>query len=157
MALKKTKVNCLIIILKNKKYIFAYPLIKKSKAHKGLQKFFIDVGIPSKVVGDPGGEFMGEEQNSIIRRFHVAKGKTETQSQWQNRAEKAIQSVKEMSTRILDNSGAPEKYWTFVVLYAAQIINHSAHPSLSWRTPHECVFGDTSDVSVFWGFKFWQK
>ena len=62
-----------------------------------------------------------------------------------------------MSTRILDKSDAPEKYCTFVVLYSAQIINHSAHPSLNWRTSHECFFGDTPDVSVFWGFKFWQK
>ena len=103
MALKQTKVNCLIIILKNRTYTFAYPLIKKSKAHKGLQKFFIDVGIPSKVVGDPGGEFMGEEWNSMIRRFHVAKGKTETQSQWQNRAEKPSKASRKCPLESLIN------------------------------------------------------
>ena len=75
-------------------------------------------------------------------------------SQWQNCAEKAIQRIKEMSTRILDKSGAPEKYWTLVVLYAAQMKNHSAHPSLCRRTPHERVFGDTPDASVFRGLSF---
>ena len=62
-----------------------------------------------------------------------------------------------MSTRILDKSGAPEKYWTFVVLYDAQMINHSAHSSLRWRTPHKRVFGDTPDVSVFWDSSFGKK
>ena len=62
-----------------------------------------------------------------------------------------------MAIRILDRSGAPEKYWIFVVLLAAQIINHTAHSSLNWTTPYEKTHGETPDISVFWSFKFWQK
>ena len=76
---------CLIIVLKNRKYVFAYPLTNKSDAYKGLHKFFIDIGITFKVVGDPGGEFMGEKWDNLLASFHVEKGKTETFHSWQNR------------------------------------------------------------------------
>ena len=42
----------------------------------------MDIGIPSKAVSDPRGEFMGKEWNLIIKRLHVAQEKIETKSQW---------------------------------------------------------------------------
>ena len=45
----------------------------------------------------------------------------------------------------------------FVVLYPCQIINHSAHAALGWKTPHEKTLVETQDISMFWGFLSWQK
>ena len=72
-VLQKKNQYCLIIILKNKNIIFDYPSLNESIEHKGLQKVFIDVGIPSKIVGDPGGKFIGERWDSTLKRYHFVK------------------------------------------------------------------------------------
>jgi len=51
---------------------------------------------------------------------------------------------------------APEKYWDFAVELATEYLNHIATRKLGWKTPHECHFGETPDLSVF-HFLFYEQ
>ena len=53
-------------------------------------------------------------------------------------------------------NNAPEKYWDFAVELATEYLNHIATRKLGWKTPHECHFGDTPDLSVF-QFLFYEQ
>ena len=62
-----------------------------------------------------------------------------------------------MAHRILNRSGAPAIYWNWAIIYACQINNYTSHAALNWKTPWEKTFGETPDISAFWGFSFYQK
>ena len=53
-------------------------------------------------------------------------------------------------------NNAPEKYWDFAVELATEYLNCIATRKLGWKTPHECHFGETPDLSVFY-FLFYKK
>jgi hypothetical protein len=44
---------------------------------------------------------------------------------------------------------APEKFWDDACEYITELINHTATRRLDWRTPYECLQGETPDISVF--------
>lgn len=37
------------------------------------------------------------------------------------------------------------------------LLNHTAHPKLNWRTPFEKAFGTTPDISPYFQFRFWDS
>ncbi len=43
----------------------------------------------------------------------------------------------------------PARYWDYATEYAVELINHTAVCRLGWHTPHEVLYGETPDISVF--------
>ena len=46
--------------------------------------------------------------------------------------------------------------WALCALYVVFLFNHLAHPDLQWKTPLECCYGVTPDISCLLMFKFWE-
>ena len=57
----------------------------------------------------------------------------------------------------MDNEGVPVKYWSYAVLHAVAIHNHTSSDTISKKVPYELVFGYTPDISAFYNFSFYQK
>ena len=51
---------------------------------------------------------------------------------------------------------ALEKYWDFAVELATEYLNPIATRKLGWKSPHECHFGETPDLSFF-SFLFYEQ
>jgi hypothetical protein len=51
----------LVVCLRDRKLVKAYPMKKKSDAYDMIQKFFIEKCVPALIVTDPAGELIGDE------------------------------------------------------------------------------------------------
>ena len=102
-----------------------------------------------------GGELTGQVWRETLRTFHTRGGTTEPRHQNQNFAERNVQIVKEMSHRVMDQTGPPTRLWCFVVDYVMDVWNHLANQNNSWRTPIEKLTGHTPDISKFRLFSFY--
>jgi hypothetical protein len=93
---------------------------------------------------------------AILRKYNIQSGKTEAYNQHQNRAEQRIADLKELGFLIQSKEGVPYDEWDDELLHACDLRYKRALQSLNWRTPHELVFGETPDISVFKQFRFWE-
>ena len=140
----------IIIVLRDGKYVFVDTFKKKTDAYEALKKFFIKEGVPLLMVMDGEGELAGEDQESILIKHHCkGPNHSEPKIPWQKRAERFIGHIKEMTERLLDYNGVPDKYWIYAIKHAAAIHNHTLYKSTNNKTPWELVKSDTPDISPF--------
>jgi len=79
---------------------------------------------------------------------------TEPNHPQQNPAERYIGHVKELVIKILDRTGASDKFWALCGTYVVYILNRMAHPLLDNRTPFERRHGYTPDISAILHFSW---
>ena len=114
-----------------------------------IQKFFIEECIPQEVVTDPAGELKGDQWKRICTKFLTKARLIESKSQWQDRAERWIGHLKEMVQKILNKTGAPNQFWSYCIVHASAIFNHTALEYTNWKTQYELLHGSTPDISIF--------
>ena len=73
----------------------------------------------------------------------------------QNLAEHRGGDLKAAVMKCLHLSNAPLRYWCYCAEFVCFARQHLAQSGIGWRTPHEMLFGETSDISVF-RFTFWE-
>ena len=135
------------------RYIWLYRMNKRSEFILSLLAFITDVGIMDILVSDGAAEQINNAVKAILRKYNIRSGKA--YHQHQNQAEQRIADLKELGFLIQSKEGVPYDEWDDELLHACDLRNKRALRSLNWRTPHELVFGETPDVSVFKQFRFW--
>ena len=128
----------------------------KGYAPPALRNFIRDVAAPSYIHTDNAYEEVLGEWEEVCKTYYIPQIALEPHHQHQNKAERRIQDIKRRSRLLMQLNEAPEKYWDFAVELATEYLNHIATRKLGWKTPHECHFGETPDLSVF-HFLFYEQ
>ena len=128
----------------------------ESEGPEAFEDFIRENGAPHALRSDNAKMQTGESFKKILRKYNIRSENTEPHQPQQNPAERRIQDVKRLSTKILDRTGAPAYTWFFCMLYVVMVLNFSALESLGWITPHQACFGVTPDISALLQFRFYQ-
>ena len=127
----------------------------EAQSHTALQDFIHSVGAPTSIHTDNSCTQLGKKWTKTKRDFVIKDKNTVPYSQRQNPAERKIWDIKHCTLLVLHLSGAPAKFWCYAVNYMVDILNHTAHKAINWRTPMEMYTGDTPDISNL-RFSFWK-
>ena len=151
------KTSAQIFVGKRSSYTRVYGMRSEREAPTALSDFVRDVGAPYGIHSDNAKAETSRKWKDILRQYQIAESFTEPHHPQQNPAERRIGTVKELSRRLLDRSGAPAYLWYRAMLHAANLLNVTAHANLLWRTPTEAAFRETPDISAFLQFEFYQR
>ena len=113
-------------------------------------------GAMDKLISDRAKSEISNRVKDILRSYHISDYQSEPKHQHQNFAERRYQTVKKLTNRVLDRSGAPPNCWLLAVLYVVFILNRLATQSLDWRTPLEKLTGETPDISPILKYDFYE-
>jgi transposase InsO family protein len=134
---------------------FVYLMRRKSQAPEALADLVRYVGAPTLLFHDNSREQTSKQWTSILRSFCIPNRTTEPHHPQQNLAERRGGDIKAMVVYLLTITQCPLEYWCYCLEYVTLVRTVLARRSLDWLTPHEAMFGETPDISVF-RFCFWQ-
>eukprot|EP00957_Ditylum_brightwellii_P003485 263694-Ditylum_brightwellii.AAC.1 len=93
----------------------------------------------------------GVSFREILRKYNIRSENTEPHNPQQNPAERRIQDVKQMCTKIMHRTGAPAFLWFFCMLCAVMLLNFTALESLDERLGHWLgVAENKGDTLTYW-------
>ena len=138
------------------KVVDIFPMKTEKQFPNTLEDVILQRGAMEKLISDSAQVEQSRHVKDILRTYGIASWQSEAYHQHQNFAERRWQDVKRMTNLILDRSGAPPEAWLLAAQYVAFVLNHTALRSLNWRTPMECLTGNTPDISVILRFTFWE-
>ncbi len=135
-----------------------YPVKSKSQAPETLMSFIHEVGCPSDLINDGALEECAGEMKKIIKTHHIRHRVTEPYSPWQNRAEGEIRELKKGIRLATRRRRSPKRLWCYAGEWVAAIRSLTAHvnPTISDRCPTEAMLGDTTDISEYAQFDWYQ-
>jgi hypothetical protein len=122
---------------------------RRSQAPTTILPLVQNCGIPHTIKSDNAPEFIGKAMKKELRRFLIDHKFTEPHHPNENLSERRGGMLKHAVVNLLQVSDCPLIYWCYAVEFLALARQCTARRSLNWRTPHEKLFGDTPDISVF--------
>ena len=140
---------CQIFVGCTSNLTYCYGMHSESEGASILLKHIKEVGAPCVLKNDNSKMQTGKKWSEICALFSIGQETTEPYHQHQNEAERRIQTVKNVSNRVMDRSGAPDSLWLMALTFTCMVLNVLASPSLAWRTPMEVGLGITPDTSAF--------
>ena len=87
----------------------AYGLKSESQGCEALKDFTREVGAPYHIMNDNSKMQTLKAWNDILRRYNIGDSTCEPHNQQKNPAERAIQTVKQTKTNIMDRTKTPIK------------------------------------------------
>ena len=115
-TMKSLKGNkCAQVFTNGMGYDLIYPLKKESDASEALTEVIRSIGIPKELVSDGARAETQGEFGKIVKEYKIKPRTTEPYSGWQNRAEAAIQEIREVSRRLCYGLEPPSTFGTTVV------------------------------------------
>jgi len=148
----------LVIVFKKGKFIKVYPLKDPSSSFQAFLEFLKDVGILDKIMYDKAGEFnTDKELHKELICHKIQHHSAEKGHQHQKFAEVGVRDLKNLSSKILNDSDAPDSFWCYAIQLAKTIKNFTASRALKWRTPYEQTLAETPDILVLYQFKLYVK
>jgi len=146
------------LFMNDAKYLCIMPMQKKSDAGATLLELIQDVGIPAALHTDGAKELSQGKWKSVCEDFGIKQTITEPYSPWQNRAELNICKAKKSIHHLLLCSKAPLALWDYCATYVADITCLTANDLyvLHGRTPYEMVTGNTTDISEYTDFAWYE-
>ena len=130
----------------------------ESQTADSLQLFVQDVGIPASIHSDGAKAYTKGRFQDIISRENIRYTCIEPYRHNENRAEISIREIKKRVRRIMQRMNMPLRLWCFATEYVVAIMNLTAADiyRLGGRTPYECVFGYTPDISEYIEFELYE-
>ena len=138
-------------------FIQVYGLQRESLGVQALEDFIRDIGAPHDIRSDNAKMEIGIAWTQLCRKYNIAQSTTEPEHPQQNPAERAIQDIKKMSTKLMDRENVPTVLWYLCCKYVAYLRNRTASEQLGWRTPFEKLYGITPDISCLMQFAFYER
>ena len=114
-------------------------------------------GAMDKLISDRAKAEISEKVLDILRALMIKDWQSEPYHQHQNFSERRYATIKSRTNIILNRTGAPPSTWLLCMQYICTLLNHLATKSLDWRTPMQVLTGETSDISIFLLFHFWEE
>ncbi len=91
-----------------------------------------------------------------MRILQISRWRSESYKQYQNPAERDIQTLKQRVNIIMDRFGCPDKLWLHCLKYVCFLLNRIYHYTLK-GIPLEKLTGLTSDISALLRFHFYEE
>lgn len=114
-------------------------------------------GAMDKLISDRAKSEISARVLDILRALMIKDWQSEPYHQHQNFAERRYGTIKSKTNVVLNRTGAPASTWLLCIQYVCILFNHLATESLDWRTPMQVLTGETSDISIFLMFYFWEE
>ena len=136
----------------------AFPMKKKSEAHEALSLLFTRDGVPNTIITDGSKEQVEGEFKRKAKEAGCRVKQTEPHSPWQNNAEVCIRELKISAGRAMTKARSPKKLWDDCIELQAYIRSNTAHDIfvLNGEVPETIMSGETSDISQFCEFEWYQ-
>jgi len=145
--------KCAQIFSSSSGCVAIYPMKRESQFPDILLEEIKSHGAPKQIVSDNANAEISTKVKNVLNQYMIRQGTTEPHSPWQNRAERAIQSIKYTARRLMRENSAPANLWDYALVHAAHIHNRKSMKRLGWRTPLEVREGETPDIShLVFGF-----
>ena len=113
-------------------------------------------GAPTKLVSDSAQVEISKKVQDILRSLCIDDWQSEPHQQQQNPAERRYQTVKRITSTLMDRTGAPAETWFLCMSYVCFILNHTACKAINWQIPMRVLTGTTPDISPILRFSFYQ-
>ena len=113
-------------------------------------------GAPTKLISDRAQTEIGRKVLDTLRALFISSWQSEPHQQQQNPAERRIQTVKGMTNRIMDRTGAPGYTWLLCLIYVCFLMSRTWNDTIN-NVPITALTGATVDISVLLRFYFWQR
>ena len=130
-------------------------MTSESQFAETLEDFFIDVGIPRKIVSDNAKAKTLGRAKDLYRLYNVKTHQSEPHQQNQNFAENRIGQVKRHTDALMDRTHTPAQWWLLAILYVISLLNIMSSPTHGGKSPYEIAFNQQPDISEFLPFKWW--
>ena len=143
----------------------AYPMKRKSDAHKGFSLLAQCDGVPITIICDNAKEQIMAKFHCKCREVATCVKQTEPYTLWSNAAEGTIQELKCGAGQKMAKSSCPPKLWDHCLELEAYIRSYTALDKyeLQGQVPETIMSGQTADISPFvelpfyaW-VKFWDS
>lgn len=134
-----------------------YGMSMESEGSTMLLQYIKDRGAPLHLHNNNSKIQTSKVWSDICNQYLIQTSTTEPHQPQQNPCERRIQTIKSRSNAVIDSSGAPPSTWFYCTCYVVDLLNHTAHPKLDWRTPFEKAFGITPDILPYFHFHFWDS
>ena len=149
-------------VFANKNYFAAfYPMDSKSKAGEALREFTKEFGVPDRLIFDGSGEQTGKNTEFMkqIRKNDIDYHVIEPERHNQNPAEGVIRELRRKWFRIMIRKRVPRRFWDYGARWVAEIMQRTATSAgrMDDAIPIELVTGDTTDISEYLDFGFYDK
>ena len=100
-----------LFFMAKSKYVKYFPLKQEANAHETYESFITDVGAPVRFVTDNAqAENCSEKVKKLLRRYQTKWGTTEAHKQNKNRAERFVQELLKIATKLNHCAVAPHKW-----------------------------------------------
>ena len=139
-------------------WVRVYPMKRKSDAHEGFSLMAQRDGVPPLIVCDGAKEQIMGEFRRKAKEAGCRVKQTEPHSPWQNAAEHNIGELKKGAGRKMARSKCPKNLWDHCLELEAMIRSNTAlsHYELEGQVPETIVSGQTSDISPFVEFPWYE-
>ena len=151
--------SCVQLFVNRGNFCKSYPMQKKSQAHRALDRFFHEVGVPSELLTDNASEITVGKWGKLCNRHYVKQKLTEPYSPWQNPTELAGGIIKRKMRRMMKLTNTPIRLWDYAWEYVSELrcLTAMKHIYLDGSTPLQKVMGYTPNITeyVLFGWYEW--
>eukprot|EP00804_Cyclotella_cryptica_P009101 CCRYP_003177-RA/>CCRYP_003177-RA protein AED:0.23 eAED:0.23 QI:0/0/0/1/1/1/2/0/629 len=138
--------------------VFGDTLIAGTTSLQG-NKYAQHDGVPPACIVDGSKEQVKGEFRCKLKEASCRLKQTEPYSPWQNAAEGNIRELKKGAGRMMIKSGSPKRLWDDCLVLESYIQSNTAHDifMLSGEVPETIMSGETSDISQFCEFEWYER
>jgi hypothetical protein len=130
------------------------------KTYKGfvntLEDNIRERGAMDNVISDCAKAEMIDHFKHILCALCISAWHSEPYHERQNFAENQYATINATTNRVLNTSGASADTWLLALMYVRLLLNHLESSTLGWKTPMKAVTGQTTDISKFLLFSFYE-
>lgn len=112
-------------------------------------------GAMDKLISDHSQTELSARVLDILRALCIDNWQSEANYQHQNFAEQRWKFLKKNTQWFMNFRNVRSDAWLLCLQWVADIMNHTAEKSLSWRPPLQVLTGQTIDISILLCFLFW--
>ena len=112
-------------------------------------------GVMDKLISDHSATELSDRVLDILRHLCIDNWQSESQYQHQNFAEHRWKFLKHNTQWYMNSRNVDPSAWLLCLQWVADVMNHTAEKSLSWRPPLQVLTGQTIDISILLCFLFW--
>ena len=138
------------------KMVANHGMKREGEGPEALLDYFRNDGVPTCLLRDNSRMQCGKLWTEYMRNYWVTDAFIEPYHPNQNPSERYMATFKEKCDRLYIVSGAPVEAWFKLASHVGDVMNHTAHESLDYRTPIECRDAHTPDISGLLQFQFWE-
>ena len=134
----------------------AYPMKSENQIVNTLRDFIRFWGAPNNLKSDNAKAIQGQAVLECLRQYLIGSKFSEPYQQNQNPAERRMQDLKADTSKCMDRTGTPAKFWLLCLLYLVYLYNHLSYASNQDKTPLEVATGVVPDISPLLAYHWWQ-